>query len=69
MKPLTAVERAQSHMRSAARLLEQGKDVAPTPRVAAELRAASLDLLARERSLDLVLYTLRDLADPTRGVR
>jgi hypothetical protein len=69
MTPLARVLEAQRLLRSAIHLLEQARDAAPTHPLATSLAVAAHDAASTERGLDLVVFALRDVADPTRGVR
>jgi hypothetical protein len=69
VSPLAAVLKAQHQLRSAAYLLLKASEATSEGPLASQLAAAWHDVLATERGVDAVVFALRDVADPTRGVR
>lgn len=69
MTPIDAVTKAQRQLRSVIHLLTEAYEHAPNLALAVALTSARKDIAATERSLDAVAFALRDVADPTRGVR
>lgn len=69
MKPLARVLKAQCLISEAHSLLAQARALEPNRLLRTSLLTAERDLIATERSLDAVTHALRDIADPTRGVR
>jgi hypothetical protein len=67
--PLARVLKAQRHLRKASHLLHQAGFAETTLSTSRILHGYANDLTSTARNLDAVAFSLRDIADPTRGGR